>query len=231
MDQLKTLLQILSNMIIGENLTYALIVSSIIFITVISLLIAVFKLIFIFKEHYYSSKFIKYFKNSTDFMDVLNYSDSNKNKSILANAYFNGFKSFYSVYKLNPNYQSGSAIALSVRTMNLAITKNIENAKGYSLMLYLSLIIPGIAISAIIYNYSNYIEIYKSFDNIDPKILVDSLRLFFLAIVSSLFISSLFILIDRYIENRLLSFKNFIDEYALILHKQFYSKEYDKEDN
>ena len=139
------------------------------------------------------------------------------------------FKAFYRVYKLNPNYQSGSSIALSTRTMELVVNKNISNNTGYSLILYLSFIIPGLAICCIIYNYSNYIEIYKSFANIDPKILVDSLRLFFLSLASSLIMSSLFILLDKYSDYRLLSFKYFIDEYAFIIHKKFYSKEYDIE--
>lgn len=229
MEQLKTLLQILSNMIIGENITYSLIVSIIILMTAISISVAVFKFVFLLKEHYFSMKFISYFKNSTDLMDVLEYSDLMKNRSILANAFFNGFKSFYSIYKLNPNYQSGSTIALSTRTMDLAISKNINNARGYSFMLYLSMIIPGIAISAIIFNYSNYIETYKTFENIESKFLVDSLRLFFLSIVGSLFISSLFIMLDKYLETRAMNFKNFIDEYALIIHKRFYAKEYDEE--
>lgn len=230
MEQLKTLLQILSNLIIGENITYSLIVSIIVLMTAISLMVAVFKFLLLAKEHYNSYKFIKYFHNSTDLLDVLEQSDIVRGRSVLAKAFYDGFRAFYSVYKLNPNYQSGSTIALSTRTMDLSIGNYLNNSRGYSFMLYISMLIPGIAIAAIIYNYSNYIEIYKTFDKIDPKILVDSLRLFFISIVSSLFISTLFILIDKYLENRALNFKHFMDEYALILHKRFYAKEYDEEE-
>ncbi len=229
MEQLKNLFQMLSSILIGENITYAFIVSIIIFITAISLMVAVFKFLFLAKEHYYSAKFLKVFNNSNDLEDVLENASDMKSKSILATAYFYGFKEFYSVYKLNPNYQSGSSIALSTRTMEMAISRKIEKANGYSFMLYLSFILPGLAICSIIFNYSNYIEIYKSFDKIDPKILVDSLRLFFLAIASSLLISSLFIFLDKYLEARMLKFKKFVDEYTLIIHKRFYSKEYDIE--
>lgn len=229
MEQLKTILQILSNILIGDNITYAFVVSMITFITAISLLIAVFKFIFLAKEHFFSRRFLKSFHQSTDLQDVLELSDTLKSKSFVANAFYNGFKAFYSVYKLNPNYQSGSTIALSTRTMEMTISRNLAKSQGYSFILYLSFIIPGIAICSIIYNYSNYIEIYKTFDKIDPKILVDSLRLFFLSLGSSLIMSSLFIFIDKYLDFRILSFKNFIDEYALIIHKRFYLKEYDTE--
>ena len=158
MEQLKTLLQILSNLIIGENITYSLIVSIIVLMTAISLMVAVFKFLLLAKEHYNSYKFIKYFHNSTDLLDVLEQSDVVRGRSVLAKAFYDGFRAFYSVYKLNPNYQSGSTIALSTRTMDLSIGNYLNNSRGYSFMLYISMLIPGIAIAAIIYNYSNYIN-------------------------------------------------------------------------
>lgn len=223
------MLLMLNNFFVIKDSTYVFMVSIIILITAISLMIAVFKSLCVIREHYYSSQFITFFKNSNDFEEALDYAEMLKTKSIIAKAFISAFKAFYRVYKLNPNYQSGSSIALSTRTMELVVNKNISNNTGYSLILYLSFIIPGLAICCIIYNYSNYIEIYKSFANIDPKILVDSLRLFFLSLASSLIMSSLFILLDKYSDYRLLSFKYFIDEYAFIIHKKFYSKEYDIE--
>jgi hypothetical protein len=229
MDQLKNLSLMLSNILLGENTTYKFMVLLVIFITAISIMVAFFKFLFLAKEHYYSSKFLKIFSNLNDLQNIFENAELLKSKSILATAYFYGFKEFYSIYKLNPHYQSGSTIALSTRTMEIAISRKIAQANGYSFMLYLSFLLPGLAMCAIIFNYSNYIEIYKSFDKIDPTILVDSLRLFFLAVASSLIISSLFIFIDKYLETRMLKFKKFVDEYTLIIHKRFYSKEYDIE--
>lgn len=227
MEQLSKVIQIFSNIIVGNNLNYSFILSFIILITAITIIIAVFKFCLLLKEHFYSEKFLKVFKNSSDFEDILDHAENLNNKSILANCFFKGFKSFYSLYKINPHYQSGSTIELSKRTMEIILNNKIHSFRNYSIFLYLAILLPGISISAIIYNYADYIEINKSFDNINPMILVDSLRLFFISIVSSIIILSIFFFLDKYLEYRFLNFKNFIDEYAYTIHKNFYTKESD----
>lgn len=227
MEQLSKLVQIFSNIIFGENLNYSFLLSIIFITTAIIVFIAVFKFSFLFKEHYYSGKFLKKFRNTLDFEDMLDFSELYKDKSILADCFFKGFETFYSLYKINTHYQSGSTLELSKRKMEIILNRKISSVKNYSFFSYVALMFPGLAISSIIYNYAEYIEIHKSFDNIDPIILVDSLRLFFISIMSSLFILSIFFFIDKYLENRFLNFKNFIDEYAYIIHKSFYTKESD----
>lgn len=229
MEQLKTLITTSSNIILGENLNYSILISTILIITAIISLVAFFKFIFLFKEHYYSLVFLKKFKDSNDFEETLDSAEVLKNYSILANCFFKGFKTFYSIYKINPHYQSGSTLELSKRRMETLINKKTSEVKNYSFFIYIALMLPGISLSSIIYNYADYIEINKSFININPMILVDSLRLFFLSIVSSLIIISLFLSLDKYLEYRYLSFQSFIDEYVYIMHRNFYTKESDIE--
>lgn len=227
MEQLSNLIKIFSNIILGENLNYSFLLSTIIIITVTTLFVAVFKFIFLFKEHYNSFIFLKKFKDTNDFEEMLDYSEDSSKKSILAQCFLSGFENFYSLYKINSHYQSGSTLELSKRKMEIILNKKISKVRNYSFFIYIALILPGLSISSIIYNYADYIEINKSFDNIDPQMLVDSLRLFFLSIMSSLIILSLFFFMDKYLEHRYLSFQNFIDEYIYIIHKNFYTKESD----
>lgn len=227
MEQLNKAVQTFSNIILGDNLNYSFLLSLMFITTAIIAIIAVFKFTFLFKEHYYSDIFLKKFRETMDFEEILDYSDMYKNKSILANCFFVGFNTFYSIYKINTHYQSGSTLELSKRKMEMILNKKISMVRNHSFFSYIALILPGLAISAIIYNYADYIEINKSLDNIDPMIMVDSLRLFFFSIMSSLIILSIFFFIDKYLESRFLNFKNFTDEYAYIIHKNFYNKESD----
>lgn len=229
MQQSSPYLVKLTNLLTGNDVTYSLLTGFMLILIAITFIIAIFKLYFLSKEHFYSSKFIKSFKNATNFESLYEESEELAKKSIAANAFLYGFKSFYGVFKLNQSYQSGSSIELAKKTMNLIIRKKLSDSKNYSWILYFSFLIPGIAIGSIILNYADYIDVYKTFDNINPIILANSLRLLFISMMCSLIIFSVFLVIDKYLDYRSSNLETFVDEFAYIIHKNFYAKESDSD--
>lgn len=229
MEQSMQLQLIFSNLLGGDNSVYTFLTVLIIILIAITFVVAIFKLYFLISEHHYSSKFIKDFKRSGNFESLYAEAEIYEDKSIAAKSFLHGFKSFYGIFKINPNYQSGSAIELAKKTMNLTINKSLADTKNYFWILYVTFLIPFLAIGCIILNYANYIELNNGIEGIAPSVLVDSLRLLFVAIMSSLIIFSIFLFIDKYLDYRTSNLEMFVEEFAYVIHKNFYSKESDSE--
>lgn len=229
MEQSMQFQQTFNSLLSGNNSVYTFLTVLMLTFIAITFVVAIFKIYFLMYEHHYSTKFIKDFKRSGNFESLYVEAEIYENKSIAAKAFLHGFKSFYGIFKINQNYQSGSAIELAKKTMNLTIDKSLADTKNYFWILYLTFLMPCLAIGCIIINYANHIELNNGFEGIEPSVLIDSLRLLFVAIMSSVVIFSIFLFIDKYLEYRIYNLETFVDEFAYIIHKNFYAKESDSE--